>query len=404
MSLTLVSHYRLAEKIGSGGLGEVYRAYDTQSGRQVAIKILPAYLASEPTVLKRFEREAKLISSVSHPNVVSIYEVGEFEGAPYLVTEYVEGETLRRKTASGPLPIDKVIQTAFQLGRGLAALHERHILHRDLNPSNILVTPIGRVKILDLGLPAKRSSPFTEPTETSPGLVFGTVAYMAPELYAESTDPRSDIFSYGAILYKMATGRPPWSEKEMQSRRTALTESIMHEQPVSPSVLNPKVPPFLEFIILKCLRQKPEERYQTIREVLEELVRFERGGGPFSARFSTGAHLPVAGISTASANSALVVALSGTFADALRVRLALMRLKNLVVALSGTFADAFLDSIANVRDWEFRKTFAASMLGLTCVLVLVGLIPLAGTVLGFGLAFGGSLLGYECYLLLKVSK
>src|SRR5205807_2732951 len=205
-----LSHYRIVSKIGEGGMGEVWRARDTKLGRDVAIKVLPAAFSENTDRLNRFEQEAQAAGALNHPNILSIYHIGTHQGAPYIVSELLEGETLRERIAGGALPQRKAIDYALQIAKGLAAAHEKGIIHRDIKPDNIFITDDGRVKILDFGL-AKLTSATdgtsqtevpTRKVNTDPGTVMGTMGYMSPEqLKGQPADHRSDIFSFGAILY-----------------------------------------------------------------------------------------------------------------------------------------------------------------------------------------------------------
>jgi eukaryotic-like serine/threonine-protein kinase len=209
---TRLGPYEILAPLGAGGMGEVYRARDERLDREVAIKVLPSSYSADPDRLRRFEQEARAAGRLNHPNVLAIYDVGTHDAAPYVVSELLEGQTLRERVAGGPLPVRKAIDYALQTARGLGAAHEKGIVHRDLKPENIFVTNDGRVKILDFGL-AKLTRPETSgpmtaaPTETrgtEPGIVLGTVGYMSPEqVRGQAADARSDIFTLGAILYEM---------------------------------------------------------------------------------------------------------------------------------------------------------------------------------------------------------
>src|SRR5258705_13183828 len=207
----------IVSKIGEGGMGEVYRARDTKLGRDVAIKVLPASLSENADRLNRFEQEAQAAGALNHPNILSIYHIGTHEGAPYIVSELLEGETLRERMAGGALPQRKAIDYALQIAKGLAAAHEKGIVHRDIKPDNVFITDDGRVKILDFGLAKltgtsdgaqSQTEVPTRKVNTDPGTVMGTMGYMSPEqLKGQSVDHRSDIFSFGAILYEMLSGK-----------------------------------------------------------------------------------------------------------------------------------------------------------------------------------------------------
>src|SRR5438445_4081071 len=210
---TMMGPYRIMNKLGEGGMGAVYRARDTRLGRDVAIKILTAVTLSDREKLQRFEQEARATGMLNHPNLLTIYDVGNSEGTPYLVSELLEGETLRTRVDRGPIPPRKAVDIALQLAHGLAAAHEKGIVHRDLKPENVFITKEGRIKILDFGLakltePAVSASDIrTQASGTEPGLVLGTVGYMSPEqVRGKAVDHRSDLFNFGAIFYEMISG------------------------------------------------------------------------------------------------------------------------------------------------------------------------------------------------------
>jgi eukaryotic-like serine/threonine-protein kinase len=265
--------YEILSPLGAGGMGEVYRARDTRLGREVAIKVLPASFSQDPDRLRRFEQEARAASALNHPGILTIHDFGLQEGAPYVVSELLEGETLRERLAGGRLPVRKAVDYAGQIARGLAAAHEKGIVHRDLKPENVFVTKDGRVKILDFGLaklmhPERGGTPLTEvPTETrgtEPGLVLGTVGYMSPEqVRGQPADHRSDIFALGAVLYEMLVG-----ERAFRGATRADTMSaVLKEDPPEPSRTVAEVLPPLDRIVRRCLEKSPEERFQSARDV-----------------------------------------------------------------------------------------------------------------------------------------
>ena len=267
-----LGHYRIVEKIGAGGMGEVYRASDARLDRDVAIKVLPSHLAEDAAALARFEREGKAIAALSHPNILGIFDVGSEGGIAYAVTELLEGETLRARLADGALPVRKAVDYAAQIAQGLAAAHDKGITHRDLKPENVFVTADERVKILDFGLakqalPAAADNAADSPTMgtlTNPGIVMGTVAYMAPEqARGQAVDHRADLFSFGAVLYEMLTGRPAF-------RRDTATDTmvaILKEDPSELATLDPKIPPALARLVQHCLEKNPATRYQSARDI-----------------------------------------------------------------------------------------------------------------------------------------
>jgi Tol biopolymer transport system component len=252
-------------------MGEVYRARDTRLKREVAIKVLPAGISSDPDRLRRFEQEALATAALNHPNILAVFDIGTHEGAPYLVSELLEGETLREQLGRGKLAVRKAIDYGVQLARGLAAAHEKGIVHRDLKPENLFVTKDGRVKILDFGLakltqPQSASDPGA-PTiggETEPGVVMGTVGYMSPEqVRGQGTDHRTDIFSFGAILYEMLAGK-----RAFQKTTSADTMSaILNEDPASISQITTNIPPALQRVVHRCLEKNPEQRFQSASDL-----------------------------------------------------------------------------------------------------------------------------------------
>src|SRR5687767_6131888 len=206
-----ISHYRIVSRIGAGGMGEVYRAYDSRLDREVAVKMIPPDLARDEDRLRRFEQEAKATSALNHPNILTVYDIGEHDGSPFIVAELLDGEELRGRLDEGPIPLRKTIDYAQQIVSGLSAAHERGIAHRDLKPENLFITRDDRIKILDFGLAKLRertpdmhgSEDATKKALTDPGVVMGTVGYMSPEqVRGQSADSRSDIFSFGVILYE----------------------------------------------------------------------------------------------------------------------------------------------------------------------------------------------------------
>jgi eukaryotic-like serine/threonine-protein kinase len=268
-----LGHYRIVEKIGAGGMGEVYRAHDERLERDVAIKVLPAGTLADETARKRFRKEALALAKLNHPNIATIYDFDTQDGVDFLVTEYIPGITLSDRLASGPLREKEVARLGGQLAEGLAAAHDQQVVHRDLKPSNLRVTSDARLKILDFGL-AKLLVPAADPAQTrsvseTQG-VSGTLPYMPPEqLSGESPDARSDIYGAGTVLYEMATGQRPFREQ----LATRLTDSILHQPPVPPRSVNSRVSPELERIILKCLEKEPENRYQSATELGIDLRR-----------------------------------------------------------------------------------------------------------------------------------
>ena len=263
--------YEILSPLGSGGMGEVYRARDSRLGRNVAIKILPAELSADPDRLQRFEQEARLLGTLNHPNLLAIYDVGNEQGWKYLVTELLEGKTLRERMDEGPLPQRKVVDYSTKIASGLAAAHEKGIVHRDLKPENIFVTNGEQVKVLDFGLAKYSNQPVgSGPTmthgagATAPGTVMGTVGYMSPEqVRGHAVDSRSDIFSFGAILYEMATGNRAFSRDSAVETMGA----ILRDEPSEIDLEKTKVSLGLERILRHCLEKNPEDRFQSARDL-----------------------------------------------------------------------------------------------------------------------------------------
>lgn len=274
---TTLKHYKIAAPIGAGGMGEVYRARDTNLERDVALKVLPAGLAENPQHLARLEREAKAIAALSHPNILAVYDFGSEGGAAYVVTELLEGETLRERLGRGALGSRKAAELGRQVARGLAAAHDKGIIHRDLKPENLFLTEDGRVKILDFGLAtavetgapgdAAAGATMDLPTSTnltSPGTVLGTVGYMSPEqVRGQATDNRSDLFSFGVVLFEMVTGRRPFQRETAPETMTA----ILREEPAELSSLVPDVSPALAAIIRRCLEKRAGERFHSAHDL-----------------------------------------------------------------------------------------------------------------------------------------
>ena len=268
-----ISHYEIVERIGAGGMGEVYRARDPRLDRDVAIKTLSASFGTDDERLKRFEREARAVASLNHPNVLAVYDVGTYEGVPYLVSELLDGETLRGRISAGGLTARKAVEYATQIADGLAAAHAKGVIHRDLKPENLFITREGHVKILDFGLakliqrePASRdvAAGPTASLLTEVGSVVGTVAYMSPEqLQGSVLDHRSDIFSFGVVLYEMLTGRRPFSG----DTGPELAASILRDEPPDLSDATHPPAPTLERIVRQCLEKRPEDRFESARDL-----------------------------------------------------------------------------------------------------------------------------------------
>lgn len=270
---TRLGPYEIVGPLGAGGMGEVWRAHDTRLGREVAIKVLPADCASNADRLRRFEQEARATAALNHPNILAVFDIGTHEGAPYLVEELLEGETLRERLAVGPLPVARAVELGIQVAQGLAAAHDKGIVHRDLKPDNVFVTTDGRAKVLDFGL-AKltrrdvgalgSSDPGRTPALTQLGVIVGTAAYMSPEQARGYTvDHRSDIFAFGLLLHEMVSGHSPF----VRETPVDTISAILNAEPPSLGELSPPLGTALDRIVRHCLEKRPEDRFQSARDL-----------------------------------------------------------------------------------------------------------------------------------------
>jgi len=267
-----LGRYEIRSKLGAGGMGEVYQGRDTQLGRDVAVKVLPTTVSTDPDRLRRFEQEACAASALNHPNILIVHDIGAHDETTYVVSELLEGETLRKRISGTALGQRRAIDYALQIANGLAAAHEKGIIHRDLKPDNIFITNDGRVKILDFGL-AKltqldgnqvQTDVPTRRVDTDPGVVMGTVGYMPPEqLKGRTVDQRSDIFSFGAILYEMLSGRRAFHGESAAETMSA----VLKEDPPELSDMNRTISPALERLVNHCLEKNPEARFHSARDV-----------------------------------------------------------------------------------------------------------------------------------------
>ena len=276
-----LSHYQILEKIGQGGMGEVYRAEDTNLGRKVAIKVLPEQFTQDPQRLARFEREAKLLASLNHPNIAAFYGLEETEGIRFLSLELVPGETLAERVAKGPLPVDKALEICGQIAEGVEAAHEKGVIHRDLKPANVKITPEGKVKILDFGLAKalEEEMPVTDISQsptlteemTRAGVILGTAAYMSPEqARGKPVDKKADIFAFGCVLYELLTAKKAFGGETVTDTLAKILEGESQWE-----MLPRSLPSTIRFLLSRCMQKEPGKRLQHIdgaRILIEEAL------------------------------------------------------------------------------------------------------------------------------------
>ena len=294
---TKLGPYEVLAPIGAGGMGEVYRARDERLKREVAVKVLPASFSTDPDRLRRFEQEAQTAGGLNHPNITAVHDLGTHDGAPYIVTELLEGETLRARLSGGALSVRKATDYAVQVAHGLAAAHEKGIVHRDLKPENLFVTNDGRVKILDFGLAKltqadgavgpQTNLPTLDGGGTEPGVVLGTLGYMSPEqVKGKAADGRSDIFAFGAILYEMLSGSRAFHRDTSAETMSA----ILREDPPDLSATNKNVQPGLERVVRHCLEKNPEERFHSAHDLAFDLEALSGLSGAAASASGAAAH------------------------------------------------------------------------------------------------------------------
>ena len=302
-----ISHYRIVEQLGAGGMGIVYKAQDSRLDRAVALKFLPEELAKKPQALERFRREARAASALNHPGICTIYDIGEQDGRAFIAMEFIDGETLRSHIHGKALPLEEILKLGIQIAEALDAAHAEGIIHRDIKPANIFVTKRGQAKVLDFGLAklvpkgvaaSEREIPAANASDSTSivGIISGTPSYMSPEqIRGDNLDPRTDIFSLGLLLYEMATGHQAFGG----GTGGVIIEAVLTRTPVPARSINPDIPARLEEIINKALHKDRDQRYQHAADIRTDLQRLERGDDSIwstaerteSVLLSSGSHL-----------------------------------------------------------------------------------------------------------------
>jgi len=379
-----VSHYRILEKLGGGGMGVVYKAEDTRLGRRVALKFLPDELSRDRHAVERFQREARAASALNHPHICTIYDISEHDGRQFIIMELLEGQTLKRRLEALPVQTKLLLDWGMQLADALGAAHAKGIVHRDIKPANIFITERGQVKVLDFGL-AKLLQPLSEATLTESVTqtqgVAGTLPYMAPEqLRGGEVDARTDLYALGVVLYEIATGRRPFQS----TLPTALSADILHKPPLPPGRTNPELPPKLQDIILKCLEKEPEDRYQSAKELEVDLRRLAMpssmtaGAAPAPRPWRRAARPAAYGVGAVLVVAALLAGLNlGGWRARLLGRTALPRIESLAVLPLENFSrdpdqEYFADGMTEALITDLSKVSSLRVISRTSVMQYKG--------------------------------